>query len=279
MRRKPLDVYFPGGFGQLRNTLAKLYFNLDRMSTNLYLVGGLVPEFLVINKIAYLKEYLGTLDIDIAVELAVEKKADFNDFYPKLRSLGFEKQKTEDGLDLMSHSFIKHAPGNKKIILDLIVDDNFEPKADKLLEIAPNVEAAKFRGVYLVFSDYLEKSIKMTNDTNIITIKIPNIVPFLTLKAFAYMDQDNGTAKDAFDIWYTIVNYEEGPDTVNKEIFKYKTNADAQDAFRTIKESFNNESSRGTRDVVDILVRRYGLDRPRAIREVVSPLKLIEKYR
>ena len=135
----------------------------------------------------------------------------------------------------MSHSFIKHTPGNKKIILDLIVDDSFEPKADKLMEIAPNVEAAKFRGVYLVFSDYLEKGIKRAHDNKIITIKIPNIVPFLTLKAFVYLDQDNSTAKDAFDIWYTIVNYEDGPDSVNKQISKYKTNADVHDAFRTIK--------------------------------------------
>ena len=163
----------------------------------------------------------------------------------------------------------------KIIYLDLIVDDKFEPQADKLKEISPNVEAVKFRGVSLVFADYLRCEIKGSR-REITTIKIANVVPFITLKSFAYLDPDNGSAKDAFDIWYTIVNYEEGPDSVNKELSRYRDNPDVKNALKATKEFFSDESSQGTKDVVDILVRRYGLDRPRANREVISPLRLIK---
>ncbi len=275
MRRKIFEDYLPAGMAQLKIILADIYLSLGRVSKNLYLVGGLVPEFLVTNKLGYLREYLGTLDIDLAVELAVEGNTQFEDFYDRLRGLGFEKQKTDDGLDVMSHSFVKHEPGNREVVLDLIVDDKFEPQADKLKEISPNVEAAKFRGVSLVFADYLSRDIKGSKG-KITTIKIANLIPFITLKSFTYVDPDNGSAKDAFDIWYTIVNYGEGPDSVNREVWRYRDNADVQAALKATKEVFNDESSQGTKDVVDILVKRYGLDRSNANREVISPLRLVK---
>jgi len=256
----------------LKFLLADIYTSLGGISKNLCLVGGLVPAFLVTNKLPYLKEYLGTLDIDLAVELAVKHNEGFKNFYSDLCSLGFEKQKTEDGFELMSHSFIKHLSGNISVILDLIIDNQFEPKADKLKEISRNIEAVKFRGVYLVFADYLIKKAK-TNAGKAAKIKIPNIIPFLTLKSFAYSDPENGSAKDAFDIWYTVVNYESGPDSVNKELLKYKDNVDVKDAFKAINGFFKNESSKGTEDVNNILTTRYGLSIHLANREVLSPFK------
>lgn len=267
MRHKIISDYIPGNTAPLKRMLADIYAGLGSSSDKFYLVGGLVPAFLVTNKLDYLKEYLGTLDIDLAVEIAVDQSQDIKDLYVRLRAQGFEKQKTDDGLDLMSHSFVKHLSAENLVVLDLIIDDRFEPKADKLKEISPNVEAAKFRGVYLVFKDFLVKESK---------IKIPNIIPFLTLKSFAYADPDNGTAKDAFDIWYSVVNYEAGPDSVNKELLKYTDNSDVRDAFSAIKRFFKDESSQGTKDVTSILTTRYGLSMPLANREVLSPLNKLK---
>lgn len=162
------------------------------------------------------------------------------------------------------------------MVLDLIIDDRFEPKADKLKEISPNVEAAKFRGVYLVFRDCLIKEIRQKSGKPV-RVKIPNVIPFLTLKSFAYADPDNGTAKDAFDIWYTVVNYESGPDSVKGELVKYKDNPDVRDAFRAIEGFFKAESSKGTRDVTRILTTRYGLSTSLANKEILAPfLRLSE---
>jgi len=107
-------------------------------------------------------------------------------------------------------------------------------------------------------------------------IKIPNIIPFLTLKSFAYADPDNRTAKDAFDIWYSVVNYDAGPDSVNEELLKYTNNPDVRDAFNGIKSFFKDESSSGTKDVTNILTTRYGLSMPQASREVLSPFKRLK---
>lgn len=129
MRRKIFKDYLSVSTGSLKILLADIYLSLGGVSKNLYLVGGLVPEFLVTNKLSYLREYLGTLDIDLAVKLwPLEGNSQFEDFYDRLRRLGFEKQKTDDGLDVMSHSFVRHERGNREVVLDLIVDDKFEPK-------------------------------------------------------------------------------------------------------------------------------------------------------
>lgn len=276
MRRKIISDYIPGNIGPLKIMLSDIFTGLGNLADKFCLVGGLVPAFLVTNKLEYLKEYLGTLDIDLAVEIAVEQSSEFKDLYGRLRTLGFEKQKTEDGFDLMAHSYIKRLSGQSFVILDLIIDDRFEPKADKLKEISPTVEAAKFRGVYLVFHDCLIKEISQKSGKPV-RVKIPNVIPFLALKSFAYADTDNGTAKDAFDIWYTVVNYESGPDSVKKELVKYKDNSDVRDAFTAIKGFFKTESSKGTRDVARILTTRYGLSMSLANREILTPfLKLSE---
>ncbi|MBU4376769.1 MAG: hypothetical protein KKD29_04745 [Candidatus Omnitrophica bacterium] len=268
MRNKTFDDYSPAHLVRLRRVLAGIYIAFGHVSKNFYLVGGLVPDLLVTNKLPYLKEYLGTLDIDIAIKFAVAERGKYKDFYKIMRSMGFEKQKTGDGLDFMSHSFIKFEGGYKPIVIDLITDNRFKPAADKLKEIAPDVEAVKFRGVYLVFNDFIERDIGSSRK-RAIKIKIPNVIPFLTLKAFAYSDEENSAAKDAYDIWYTIVNFKNGPVSVKEELTKYKGNKDVGDAFKAIHRYFDGEDSAGTKDVVNILTNRYGLNRTFAVREVI----------
>jgi len=275
MRNKAFEYYSPMHTGTLRRVLAELYAALGSVSRDLYLVGGLVPDLLVKNKLPYLREYLGTLDIDLAIEFAVSKKGRYGNMYAILRSLGFEKQKTPDGTDVMNHSFIRYERGYRPIVLDLITDDRSEPAADKLKEIAPDIDAVKFRGVYLVFDDFIAVDLGAAGAKRQARIKIPGIVPFLTLKAFAYSDEDNRAAKDAYDLWYAIVNFKDGPVSVKEELAKYKGNKDVADAFKAIYRHFDDESSSGTKDVADILVKRYGLERVFANREITAPIKIL----
>ncbi|MDO9513640.1 MAG: hypothetical protein Q7J59_03400 [Elusimicrobiota bacterium] len=275
MRKKAIEDYSPAHLKKLMNMLAVLYEAVGSISKNLYLVGGLVPDLLVGNKLPYLKEYLGTLDIDIAVKLTVLPKGRYKNFYMILRSMGFEKQKTPDGIEAINHSFIKYGGGGQPIIIDLITDDKLEPRADKLKEISRDVDAVKFRGVYLVFEDFIER--KITHGAVTVRIKIPNIIPFLTLKAFTYSDEENRDAKDAYDIWYTIVNFGSGPESVEKELMKYRGNKDVKDGFEAIYRYFDNEASPGTKDVADILVKRYGLGRTFADKEIVIPISQLKK--
>lgn len=276
MRNKAFEYYSPIHLGKLRRVLADIYTAFADLSENLYLVGGLVPDLLVKNKLSYLREYLGTLDIDLAIKFAVSEKGKYRNLYNILRSMGFEKQKTDDGMDVMNHSFIKYESGYKPIVLDLITDDRFEPAADKLKEIAPNIEAVKFRGVYLVFNDFIAVDLGVTGKKKSVRIKIPNIIPFLTLKAFAYSDEENRAAKDAYDIWYTIVNFKDGPVSVKEELLKYKGNKDVTDAFKVIRRDFDHETSPGTKDVVNILTVRYRLDRALAFKEVMYPIRSLK---
>ena len=272
MRTKDFDDYSAQHLERLKDILVDIYLGFGKLSESLYLVGGLVPGLLVKNKLPYLKEYLGTLDIDLAIKFAVGSKSKFRDFYKYIKAMGFEKQKTPDGMDFMSHSFIKYKSGYKPTVLDFLIDDKIEPKADRLKEIAPNVEAVKFKGVYLVFDDFVIMPIKRGNHKQV-GIRITNVIPFLTLKTFAYMNEENRLAKDAFDIWYTIVNFKDGPDSVREELQKYKKNKDVSEAFDSIRRLFADETSFGTKDVSKILVERYGLQMNFANREVISPIK------
>ena len=68
MRNKAFDDYSPEYLGKLRHILVDIYSAFGGISENLYLVGGLVPDLLVKNKLSYLREYLGTLDINLAAK-------------------------------------------------------------------------------------------------------------------------------------------------------------------------------------------------------------------
>ena len=63
MDKAVFDEYSPAHLERLKHILADIYEGLGRLSDNVYLVGGLVSDLLVRNKLAYLKEYLGTLDM------------------------------------------------------------------------------------------------------------------------------------------------------------------------------------------------------------------------
>ena len=71
------------------------------------------------------------------------------------------------------------------------------------------------------------------------------------------------------------MNFKEGPASVGEELLKYKGNNDVADAFKNIYATFADESSPAVKDVVNILVRRYGLDAPIASREVIYPLRML----
>jgi len=188
--------------------------------------------------------------------------------------MGFERQKTADGSDVMNHSFIKYEGGYKPVVLDLLIDNRFGPKADKLKEVSPGVDAVKFRGIYLIFKDFLVRTISR-NNAKLLDIKIPNIIPFPTLKLFAYKNRESifDKDKDAFDIWYVVVNFKEGPDSIKIEFEKYKDNPDVKEAFKMIPVLFGDETSEGVREVSNILAVRYGLDINFARREVFVPFQ------
>ena len=81
MRGREFEDYSPIHSGKLRSVLADIYTAFGDVSENLYLIGGLVPDLLVKNKLAYLKEYLGTLDIDLAIKFAVSQKSKYRNLY------------------------------------------------------------------------------------------------------------------------------------------------------------------------------------------------------
>lgn len=62
MRNKAFEYYSPIHLGKLRRVLADIYTAFGDVSENLYLVGGLVPDLLVENKLSYLREYLDVMD-------------------------------------------------------------------------------------------------------------------------------------------------------------------------------------------------------------------------
>src|SRR5207245_1210482 len=87
-----------------------------------------------------------------------------------------------------------------------------------ILELAGErrLSALKIPGAHLVTTDYIPVEITAElldgRGTATETVRVAGIVPFIVLKALAY--DDRFEEKDAYDVVYCLMYYDEGPTAV-----------------------------------------------------------------
>ncbi|MBN2603277.1 MAG: hypothetical protein JXA91_04000 [Candidatus Thermoplasmatota archaeon] len=128
--------------------------------------------------------------------------------------------------------------------------------------------ARKCHGVDIVYDNYIEETIngqfpgggKTTE-----TIRIANLVASLTMKGIVLGERYK--EKDAYDIYYLVTYYKNGPIDVTKEINAYQTNDLTNEALATIKKDFESREASGPAWVASFL-NEDGDNRERRITDV-----------
>jgi hypothetical protein len=128
--------------------------------------------------------------------------------------------------------------------------------------------ARKCHGVDIVFDNYIKVVISgqfpkggLTTDT----IRIANIVASLSMKGIVLGERYK--EKDAYDIYYLITHYKNGPVDVANEINAHSTNSLINEALTTIKKDFASKESTGPSWVASFL-NEEGEERERRITDV-----------
>ncbi len=204
-------------------TLVTLLRRLGPWKRGIYLVGGLVPIYLIgpSSEEEEREGYMGTQDVDIVLDVAIFGEIGaYKRLEQNLKDAGFKrvtKRTDEDEVTPEHWRWSREVAPNITVAVDLLQDA--EPgqggRVGPLLG-ERRLSALGIPGAHLAIQDYVTVTLKaqLLDDGGVAeeTIRVANIVPFVVLKALAY--DDRGEPKDANDLIYCLQYYEDGPNSV-----------------------------------------------------------------
>lgn len=196
--------------------LVTLLSGLGPWKNSIYLIGGLVPRYLVPDRPPTVPAHAGTGDVDIVIELQMLAETEaYRSLERNLRGLGFKRAENDQG-EKVSWRWRVESDSGVLIILEVLADDPVSSggRVMPLPEVG-NISALNIPNASMVFDHYSSKSIRAEllgqNGTAIETVRYADLVSFTCLKAFAF--EDRRERKDAHDLLYCLEHAPGGLDS------------------------------------------------------------------
>lgn len=176
----------------------------------LYLVGGLVPRYLIAELPPGVAPHLGTSDVDLVIALTVETKDDeaYRTLYRNLVDGDFVQDST-------SFRWRRDVEGHA-LLLEFLTDTTAvdRGRTHKVgLGAGKRFGALNVTGAHLVADDYVTRTITAERldggGISSVEVRVANLLPYLVLKIQAF--QDRHAPKDVYDLVFCVRNWPEGP--------------------------------------------------------------------
>jgi hypothetical protein len=196
--------------------LVTLLRGLGPWRDSIYLVGGLVPRYLVRARPPEVPPHAGTADVDVVVDLAILADVEaYRTLEANLRKMGFDRAENEQG-QKQSWRWRAVLENGAILILEFLADD---PEAGvgtaQVLPTGGNVTAINIPHASIIadLHDSVEISAELLSGNGVATetVRYANLVSFLCLKAFAFDHRNE--RKDAHDLVYCLEHAEGGVDS------------------------------------------------------------------
>jgi hypothetical protein len=193
--------------------LVTLLRGLGPWRDSIYLVGGLVPHYLVRARPPEVPPHAGTADVDVVVDLAILADVEaYRTLEANLTNMGFDRAENDNG-QKQSWRWRAKLENGAILILEFLADD---PQADagtaQELPTGGNVTAINIPHASIVadMHDRVMISAELLGGNGIATetIRYANLVSFTVLKAFAFDHRNE--RKDAHDLVYCLEHAGDG---------------------------------------------------------------------
>ncbi len=141
-----------------------------------------------------------TLDVDFGISLGASA-GQYGTLATDLRAQGFRPSNTLPGR-------FERAVGNYTVYVDFLVEDGDQPRGTRLVDDVP---ASVMPGVVRALQTARRMPVAGTDlygAEQRVTARVCDVGPFLVLKLRAFLHRQQG--KDAFDLLYTLLNYDGG---------------------------------------------------------------------
>jgi hypothetical protein len=247
--------YTPRGLEQVRIACLTVAAVLgDLMEEEITVVGGLVPSLIVDQR--QLPEgaepHPGTMDLDLALQLAVLEEGGYRNISERLRSAGFEPDRNAAG-NLTRQRWVMHGVSKPEVTVDFLIPP-VEGRKGRILQLESDFGAVISPGLELAFSDrMLERldGVTIRGDHVIRDIWVCGPGALVVLKALACRGRDK--PKDAFDLYYVLRNFGNGPADVARRLRPWKDHPTARRAVDILASDFADVTRTGPRRVARFL--------------------------
>lgn len=213
MRASDYDEYTTGLCERAQLVLLKC---AGPWNQRIFLAGGLVPRYLIKDLPEYAPPHVGTMDVDLVVGIAIasDEAEPYDTLLKNIKAVGFRLFEDEDG-GTCSFRWCVDIDG-KTVIVEFLTEKGEEPGSivRPREHTGAKLGAFETRGANLVARDYIECEIRgrlLDGNESFATIRVANLVPFITLKTLAMHDRGLKKPKDAYDIVFVLRNWPGGP--------------------------------------------------------------------
>ncbi len=226
--------------------LVTLLGDLGPWRERIYLAGGLAPRYLVGRLPEGAQAHVGTTDVDVIVGLALgdETSETYRTLQNNLEKSGFVQSDP-------SFRWTREIEGVSVAVEFLCETDAVAPgRIFRPREFTGSrFGAFNVPGALLAREDFVEREIEADRldggGLSRITVRVANVLPYAVLKIFAFQDRHEN--KDAYDLGFTLFNYEGGPIAAGKAASSSPVRANPQvdAALRLLEERFQDTSQDG----------------------------------
>jgi hypothetical protein len=244
--------YTAEGVEAARSVLVELVHLLGEYKDDIVLIGGWVPEVLLPHCTG---PHVGSMDVDIALNHQKIQEEGYKRIEALLQRRGYRQGEQP----FIFFRTVKVGDTDINVEVNLLAGEYEGTLKSHRHQKIQGIRARKVRGCDLVFEMPKEIKIEGTlsdgaHDT--VTVLVSSIVPFFVMKGMA-MDA-RIREKDAWDIYYCVLNYPGGIDALAEEFKPHLHHGLVKEGLQKIAGKFSSEKNFGPRSVVDF----EGIDDP-----------------
>lgn len=212
---------------------------LGDFADDVVIVGGLVPSLLIDQEALPLgvAPHVGTLDLDVGLEIALLDDGRYRQLTERLRDAGFAMARNDAGQPTRQRWTIT---SGGTVTLDFLIQPSREgDKGGRLRDIEPDFAAIIAPGLRCAFRDHEQVTLKGTTllgERATRGIRVSGAGAYVVLKALAF--DSRGENKDAYDLFYVVRNYGAGPNDVAARLSRLVDDPEAQRALAVLRRDF-----------------------------------------
>ena len=229
-----------------RSVLLELVRLLGEYRDDIVVVGGWVPQLILP---AGTPPHVGSIDVDLALNHRNLQEVGYATIQALLARRGYEEDPRQP---FIYHRTVVVNENAIKVEVAFLAGEYAGTSAKHRTQQVQEGRARKARGCDLAFDLYVEMDIEgelPEGGRDQARIRVSSVVAFIVMKGMALHDRLK--EKDAWDIYFTLLNYPGGLDALAKEIAPHLSHGLVQEGLRKIGEKFASPDQVGPKFVAD----------------------------